>query len=119
MCEIVIKVGGQGRHYSLPESHHSSCVPDLSLLAGPLLQQPAEDVLTEYKTYVFSHYLLAKYLLPLLRPARESSFTFVTGSAGEAAHECPCCSGMVTGHDHAENETSTWFPSYQAQSCLL
>ena len=51
--------------------------------AGPLLQQPADDVLKGDHTYVLSHFLLAQYLLPLIKPARESSFIFITGAAGD------------------------------------
>jgi hypothetical protein len=39
-------------------------------------------MLTQYKTYVLSHYIMAKVFVPLLKPAPESSFTFITGSGG-------------------------------------
>jgi hypothetical protein len=39
-------------------------------------------MLTQYKTYVLSHYIMAKVFVPPLKPAPESSFTFITGSGG-------------------------------------
>ena len=39
-------------------------------------------MLQEYKVRVLSHFSLAKYFLPLLKPSQFSSFTFVTGAAG-------------------------------------
>lgn len=63
---------------------------------GPLLQLQTAEFLKEYGTYVVPHFLLAKYLLPLVKPTQESSFTFVTGAAGE--HVFILDSGLITAH---------------------
>lgn len=56
---------------------------------GPILQfadleSSYEEMLSEYKSHVLSHYLLAKVFMPLLKESPQSSFTFITGAAGEA-----------------------------------
>ncbi|GAQ86226.1 hypothetical protein KFL_002770030 [Klebsormidium nitens] len=55
---------------------------------GPLLQfaglhDSCDEMLTQYQTYVMSHFIMAKVFVPLLKAAPESSFTFITGSGGE------------------------------------
>ncbi|GAQ81336.1 hypothetical protein KFL_000770290 [Klebsormidium nitens] len=56
---------------------------------GPILQfanleTSYDEMLTEYKARVLSHYMLAKVFVPFLKVDAASSFTFITGSLGEA-----------------------------------
>ncbi|UJR79459.1 SDR family NAD(P)-dependent oxidoreductase [Sandaracinus amylolyticus] len=50
---------------------------------GPVIEQSLEELRDVMTTFVESHFLLARTLLPLQRDARGTSYTIVTGAAGE------------------------------------
>lgn len=51
---------------------------------GPVIEQSLGELRDVMRTYVESHFLLARSLLPRMRDARGTSYTIVTGAAGEA-----------------------------------
>lgn len=51
---------------------------------GAVVEQSAEEFREVMRTYLESHFLLARALLPAMRSRPGSSYTLVTGAAGEA-----------------------------------
>lgn len=52
-------------------------------LNGDILDSSVEELESAFRLYVVSHFAVAKYFIPLLKPVHDSSFVFITGGLGE------------------------------------